>query len=109
MNNSRLELLLQYYKEDPNDPFTIYALATEYLKTDVQKSVDYFSILLNNHEDYTGTYYHAANLYFKLGQLEKAEEVYKKGLEITLKAKDMKANQELRSAYNQFLDEISED
>ncbi|GAL83476.1 hypothetical protein Dfer_1239 [Sporocytophaga myxococcoides] len=109
MNNSRLELLLQYYKEDPQDPFTIYALAIEYLNTDVQKSVNYFSILLENHEDYTGTYYHAANLFFKLGQLEKAEEVYKKGLEITFKVKDMKANQELRSAYNQFLDEISEE
>jgi len=109
MNNSRLELLLQYYKEDPNDPFTIYALATEYLKTDVQKSVDYFSILLNQHEDYSGTYYHAAKLFYQLGQFEKADQTYRKGLKITLKNKDMKAHQELRSAYNQFLDETSEE
>ena len=63
-----LSQLQQFYKEEPTDPFNIYALATEYLKTDLIQSKLLFEELLNNHSAYIATYYHAAALYMLLNE-----------------------------------------
>ncbi|HSI90734.1 MAG TPA: hypothetical protein VK927_06420 [Adhaeribacter sp.] len=100
--NSRLNQLLAFYKEDPTDAFTIYALATEYLKLDVNESRKYYELLLADHPNYVGTYYHAAKLYDELGLKDKADEVYQKGLKISRHEGNMHAFSELQQAYNKF-------
>ena len=105
---SRLEQLLQFWQEDPNDPFTLYALATEYRSTDTSKALFYYEKLLTEHPGYVGTYYHAAKLYFQLGQPEKAETIFKKGLEVSLQAGQRNIYRELQAAYREFLDEQEE-
>jgi Tfp pilus assembly protein PilF len=102
MNASRLTQLLEFYREDPADAFTIYALATEYLKLDLNESRRYYELLLADHPNYVGTYYHAAKLYNELGLTEKAEEVYQKGLKISRQEGNMHAFSELQQAYNKF-------
>ena len=103
MNASRLEQLFEFYKEDPSDPFTIYAIATEYLKIDQHKSREYYEILLTEHENYVGTYYHAAKLYEQMGEKDKAEQVYKKGMVISRQEGNMHAFSELQQAYNKLM------
>jgi Tfp pilus assembly protein PilF len=103
MTPSRLDQLLEFYKEDSSDPFTIYALATEYLKLDVQQSKNYYEILLAQHPTYVGTYYHAAKLYDQLGQKDEAEKVYKKGMQVSRQEGNMHAFAELQQAYNKFM------
>jgi Tfp pilus assembly protein PilF len=102
MNKDRLEQLLGFLAEDPNDPFTLYALALEYRHFDDAKSMEYFNELLSNHPDYIGTYYHAAELFQALGDKQKAEETYRSGLALASNLNDRKALQELQNAYNQF-------
>ena len=103
MINSRLEQLLGFLKEEPEDPFTLYAIATEYLNTDSQKSLEYFNKLLKDHENYIGTYYHAGKLLEKLGDKAEAEKIYTKGLEMAQKQRKMHALAELRAAYNSLM------
>ena|SRR5215212_3148429 len=103
MTRSRLDLLLQYYRDEPGDPFNLYGLALEYLKSDVEKSREFFELLLNNHEEYVPSYYHAARLYQDLNEREKALETYKKGITIARKKGDMKALRELQSAYDELM------
>jgi Tfp pilus assembly protein PilF len=103
MTETRLTQLLQYFKDDPNDPFNIYALALEYLKTDVTRSKEFFDLLLLNHEDYVPAYYHAAKLYQSLDEKEKAIEVYEKGISIAKKHQEHKALRELQSAYDELI------
>ncbi|KAA5544795.1 tetratricopeptide repeat protein [Adhaeribacter rhizoryzae] len=103
MTPTRLEQLLEFYKEDPSDAFTVYALATEYLKIDTQKSKEYYEQLLAEHPNYVGTYYHAAKLYDELGQKDEAEQVYKKGMQISRQEGNMHAFSELQQAYNKFM------
>ena len=81
MNPDRLKLLLEYYKAESNDPFNIYALATEYRQHDPGESLKYFEILIKNHPDYVPTYYHLASLYIDLGLEEKARVTYENGIE----------------------------
>lgn len=100
--STRLDTLLQFYKDDPNDPFNIYALAIEYQKSDPAKAMEYFNLLLHNHEGYVPTYYHAAKLFQEIGDTEKAIIIYEKGIEVAKLQNDLKAARELQSAYDEL-------
>jgi len=100
--------LLDFLQEDPNDPFTLYAIATEYLKTDSSQALAYYEKLLNEHPDYVGTYYHAAKLYAELERNEEAQKTFLKGLQVSEAAGNRNAYRELKGAYQQFLDEMEE-
>ncbi|MDN5205281.1 tetratricopeptide repeat protein [Fulvivirgaceae bacterium BMA10] len=108
MKSSRLKQLLEFLKEDPNDAFTLYAIATEYKSTDPGKAKIYFDKLLGEHENYIGTYYHAAKLYAAMDLRDQAEEIFKKGIEKSLSQGNQHAHRELLSAYNEFLFEDEE-
>jgi tetratricopeptide (TPR) repeat protein len=103
MSSSRLELLEEYYRQDPNDPFNAYALAIEYQKSNTVRSKEYFVELLGKHPDYLPTYYHAAKLFADLDEKEKAIEVYEKGIALARIKKEFKALRELQSAYDELM------
>jgi hypothetical protein len=105
MNNNRLELLLQFYTEDPADPFNGYALAMEYQHKDTAKAKYYLDELLEKHPEYLPTYYHAAALYAAMENHGRAEELYQKGMQLALQQQNTKTYQELQRAHRQFLDE----
>jgi len=105
MNQSRLEQLFEFLQEDPQDPFNWYAVATEYLKTDLQAALQYYEKLLNEHENYVPTYYHAARLYAQLGFSEKAQTTFQKGIRISQQQGNRNAHRELQNAYNEWLEE----
>ncbi len=102
---TRIEQLLNFLNTDPDDPFILFCLALEYEKNDIDQALFYYKKLLIEHESYTGTYYHAAKLLLCIGNREEAEEIYKKGLNITLKFGKIKNYQELQRAYNSFLND----
>ncbi|WP_161888153.1 heme biosynthesis protein HemY [Pontibacter russatus] len=103
MNESRLEQLYGFLKDDPNDPFLLYAIATEYRQADPEKAREYYEKLLAEHESYVGTYYHAAKLYEETGQNDMAEQTYKKGMQISRREGNMHAFSELQQAYNKMM------
>lgn len=103
MTNSRLDQLLRYLEEDPEDPFTIYAIAMEYSKMDENKALKFYNKLLLEHDTYVATYYQAGKLHEKLGNKQEAEDIYKKGMEISRNSGKMHAYSELQSAYNELI------
>lgn len=102
-DNSRLSQLLQFYREDSSDPFIIYALATEYLKSDENKSLEYYLMLTSEHPNYVATYYHLGKLYEKLQKKDKAIETYQTGIAIAKAERQQHALSELQQAYNELL------
>ncbi len=106
MQEERLKILLEYLQEEPNEPFNIYALALEYLKHDVHKAKSLFERLLLEFPDYVATYYHAAALFVDLGDFDKAEMIYLKGIEKAHQAQSMKAYDELKRPYRMLQDEM---
>lgn len=103
MSKTRLEQLLQFLEEDPNDAFLLYAVATEYVKTNVQQALVYYENLLQNHPEYVPTYYHAANLYVALNEKSKAEQTFKTGIQKAQAQQDRLALRELQNAYQEFM------
>lgn len=108
MKISLLQNLINFYEEDPTDPFNIYALALEYQKTDVGKAELYFDKLLNEYPDYLATYYSAGSFFASLEKNEKVELIYQKGIDLALDKKNTKTHQELIRAYRSFLDELED-
>jgi tetratricopeptide (TPR) repeat protein len=100
---SRLQQLLAFYADDPNDPFTIYALATEYRAAEPLRAWEFYQKLLAEHPDYVGTYYHAGKLLEEFGKKDEAADVYRTGLTVSKRAGQQHAASELRQALNSCL------
>ena len=100
MQNTRLEKLLEFFKNEPDDEFLKYALATEYLNiNDTEKALFYYEDLVNNHPRYVGTYYHLGKLYEALNRTDDAIAIYEKGMLIAKEARDNHALGELQAVY----------
>lgn len=103
MQASRLEKLLEFIKNEPEDPFLKYALATEYLRINqTDKALSYYEDLTANHPNYTGTYYHLGKLYEALGRKDDALKTYETGIRITREQRDSHALSELQAVYNEL-------
>ena len=103
MKNERLTKLLEFLEKEPNDPFLLYAVANEHRHSNVLKAKEFYDKLLDEHENYLPTYYHAASLYVDLKEFRKAEEIFKKGLELARLENNELALRELNNAYQNFL------
>ncbi|TDE03269.1 tetratricopeptide repeat protein [Flavobacterium sandaracinum] len=102
--NNRIEQLQEFLKEDSNDSFLKYALALEYvLVKEKDTAVNYFLKLLNDDENYVASYYQLGKLYESLNEVDKAAEIYKRGIEIAKKMGNKKTLLELQEVYNMLL------
>jgi tetratricopeptide (TPR) repeat protein len=102
MQADRLQKLLEFLKDEPNDEFLQYALATEYLRLNqTDQALRYYEKLVVEHPNYTGTYYHLGKLYETLNRKDDALKIYQQGMQITRQKRDNHAYSELQSAYNQ--------
>ena len=94
------ELLVQ----NPTDSFLQHALALEYIKLRNDEAArGLFEKLLNENPGYIGSYYHLAKLQERLGETDKAVQLYKQGMEEAMKAGDNHAFGELRGAYEELI------
>lgn len=101
---NRIEQLEEFLRENPNDPFLHYALTMEYLKgEDKDKTHAGFENLITNFPDYVGSYYHFGKFLEKSGEIQQAEEMYKQGILIATKVRNMHAKNELIGALNMLL------
>jgi hypothetical protein len=105
MQNTRLAILKQYYEEDSSDPFNGYALAMEYMNSDLGLAQKHLEELLQTHADYLPTYYQAGMAFSESRDSHFVGAIYEKGLELALVQQNNKAYQELQRAYRGYLDE----
>jgi Tfp pilus assembly protein PilF len=106
---SRVEKLKEFLKEQSNDSFLKYALALEYVRLNEDNTArDCFLKLIKEDEDYVASYYQLGKLYESQKEVEKALDIYKRGIFIAQKMKNTKTILELKEAYNMLL-EIDED
>ncbi|RAV97825.1 tetratricopeptide repeat protein [Pseudochryseolinea flava] len=100
---TRLEQLQQFLKDDPSDPFNVYALALEYQKSNQEEAIRLFDELLINHSDYLPTYYTAGKLFASTGEVQKATTIFEHGIAKAREQQQHKTVRELQSALNELL------
>lgn len=103
MATERIKQLQQFYDEDPSDPFNLYALALEYMKTDRGRARQLFETLIQHHADYLPVYYQAAQLCADTGDRARAVQIFENGIALAKKLNDRKAQRELQSAYDEMM------
>lgn len=97
----RLQQILEFLKESPQDPFLNYALTMEYVKLEQEENaLRCFEKMLDEFPDYIGTYYHFGKFLEKQNNSTRAAGVYKKGIDIARTARKMHALSELQGALN---------
>lgn len=95
----RLAALLAFYEEDPEDAFTRFAIASEYLKRDNKtEALAFFEKLVEDDPAYVGTYYHLGKLYELMDRKPDAIRTYQAGIQQAGKLKDFHARAELQDA-----------
>ena len=101
MQNDRLAKLFEFLASDSNDPFVLYAIATEYNTINETKNAfHYYLKLVEEHPNYVGTYYHLGKLYEKENEKDKAIAIYQTGMLRAREKRDMHAFSELQGAFN---------
>jgi len=96
---SRIDSLLGFIQQKPQDPFPRYALALEYKNAGrLDEARATFDALMSAHPDYTAAYLHAGNTLLALGLRDDARAVYQRGVEVCLRRGDAHARGELEGA-----------
>ena len=96
---SRIEKLISFIETTPNDSFLQHALALEYVKIGEDATAEkLFTEILAREPGYVGSYYHLGKLLERIGQNEKAIEIYKQGMGEAKKAGDNHSYNELQGA-----------
>jgi Tfp pilus assembly protein PilF len=99
MANERLEILLSMVERNPADGFSRYGLAMEYAKSgDLVTAVDEFVKVLEHNPTYAAAYYHGGQTLEKLGRIDEAKGLYRKGIEVTSGTGDYHTRSELQAA-----------
>lgn len=99
----RIQKLLEFLKQSEGDSFLQHALALEYVKigNDVE-ALRLFTNVIQNDPGYVGSYYHLGKLHERLGNTDKAIEVYEKGMTEAKKVKDNHSYNELLGAKDEL-------
>ncbi|MEZ5052334.1 MAG: hypothetical protein R2767_08240 [Chitinophagales bacterium] len=101
---NRMEQLMDFYRENPDDPFVRYCIALEHIKSDDPgEAREWFEALINSHPDYVATYYHYGKLMESLQDKDAAVSLYQAGIEVASKAGDLHALSELQNARNEVV------
>ncbi len=99
--SNRIEMLKEYLKDDPDDTFSNYALALEFMKlNETEHAVEILEKILKMDEHYLATYYQLGKVYEKAARIEDAKTVYQKGIEIAIQQKNQRTRNELQSAFD---------
>ena len=96
---SRLDMLIDFARKSPNEPFPQYGLAIEYRNLGrLDDAAREFSTLIARHPDYTAAYLHAGNVLLQLGRRDEARTTYQAGIAACRKKGDAHALSELEGA-----------
>lgn len=99
MATNRLEILLSMVERSPADSFARYGLAMEYVNAgDLVTAVDHFTQLLEHNPNYAAGYFHGGQALEKLGRIDEAKGLYRRGIEVTGATGDDHARAELQAA-----------
>lgn len=105
--NATIKTLARNIKANPDDSFSKFALALEFIKQEnLQRAKLLFENIYHNDPEYVGVYYHLGKLYERMELYNEAQSVYNEGIEVAAKQKERRTKQEIQEALTQLEAEI---
>lgn len=103
MTKSRLEMLEEFVRTNPEDAFVRYGLAMEYASQGrSDEALAAFHQLLENKPDYTAAYHQAGVLLAKLSRIAEARAMFARGIESATRTGDWHTKNELEIALHEL-------
>ena len=100
----KIVMFLQVLKIDKNDQVANFGLGSIYADQGFhEKAIDHFQVLIKHFPDYSVAYNLLGKTLEKLGEIERALEIYKKGIAAASKKGDLVPLKEMRSRQYQLL------
>jgi Tfp pilus assembly protein PilF len=104
MRNDRIAQLKDFLENDPNDPFTRYALALEYAGLgETSLALSLLLEVLERDPAYIPAYQQLGYQYQKLDRKEEAGRVLRRGIEVAREQGDTHAQREMQDALDEIL------
>lgn len=95
----RLAALQAFLADDPDDPFTRFAIGQEHARRGADDDArPVWDALVRSHPDYVGTYYHLGHLHLRAGRTADAVAVFRDGIAAATRTADAHARAELQAA-----------
>ena len=99
MSSERIEVLKNLAKQNPSDQRIRYMLAMELGNTgDLEGAVSEYRAIIADDADYIAAYLHGGHALVKLGLLEQAREIYRRGIEACDRTGDKHTRNELEAS-----------
>jgi len=96
---NRAEILKSMVEQDPANAFGRYGLAMEYMNSgDLESAAEQFAKLTEYNPAYAAGYFHGGQTLEKLGRIEDAKDLYRRGIEVTAASGDAHTRSELQGA-----------
>jgi len=101
---NKIERIKEMLATNPGDSFLQHVLALEYIKIEEdEQATALFKNLLQQDENYVGSYYHLGKLLERNNKMEDAKEVYEQGMLKAKEAGDMHTYNELKTAFEDLI------
>ncbi len=105
-SEQRIQKLQEMLSKDPNDSFTRYALALEYVGTNnPAEAIDILKDLIQRDEKYIPAYHQLGILCGKLNQTPEAKKAYRSGIDQAVAQGETKEEKEMREELEELEDE----
>lgn len=99
----RISQLKEFLENDPNDPFTRYALALEYAGLgEITIAVSLLLEVLENDPAYVPAYQQLGIQYQKLDRNNDAKEVLTRGIQVAREQNDVHAQREMQDSLDEL-------
>ena len=86
-------------EQNPADAFGRYGLAMEYVNAgELEAAAQHFQALLEHNPNYSAGYFHGGQTLEKLGRIDDAKDLYRRGIDVTKATGDGHTRSELEGA-----------
>jgi|SRR5688572_28169876 len=100
---SRLDEMLRFLEHDPTDSFARYAVALELrAQRRMREAIEQLEELRRREPSYLATYYQLGEILALEGDLDRADEAYRTGIDVALSAGDHHTQSELEAALDEL-------
>jgi len=105
-SEQRIETLKGMLGKDPNDAFSRYALALEYVgMSDLQSAIDELRTVIEKDPKYLPAYHQLGQIYGRLNRTKEAKQAYRAGIDLAQELGEEKEGKEMREELEELEDE----
>ena len=105
-HQERVKALTELLAKNPDDSFSRYALALEYISLgETESAIAALRDLIRRDPKYIPAYYQLGRLYCKVNKTDEAKKILRKGIEFAAETNDLHAKMEMEEELEEIEDE----